>query len=474
MKSMVIDPADNVEIRLEGELAGHKFARRAIHAGENVIKYGMPIGHATAEIAPGEHVHTHNMATNLSGVAEYSWDSPHFEQKPVPPGEPPYTFMGYRRANGHTGVRNHLFVVPTVGCVNNLVRRLAEAINRELPPGVDPALPLEHPYGCSQLGDDHECTKRILAGLVKHPNAGGVLVVGLGCENNTIAGFRQALGEFDSSRIRFLVAQEENDEFSAGMAILRELAEQASHDKRVETPVSALRVGLKCGGSDGFSGLTANVLIGHFSDWLTARGGTAVMSEVPEMFGAETLLMERCIDRHVFDECVSMINDFKRYFMRFNQPVCENPSPGNKAGGITTLEDKSLGCTQKSGHGPVVDVLETGCHPVRHGLNLLTGPGNDMVASTLLAAAGVQMILFSTGRGTPFGTVVPTLKIASNSSLAARKPHWIDFNAGVMLDGVDADPGFRDLILRTASGQLAANEKNSDQEISIFKDGVTL
>ena len=476
MRSIRINPRDNVAVALEDlspEIrAGHKIALTGIRAGENIIKYGMPIGRATRDIQAGEHVHTHNMKTNLEGILDYRYE-------PLPDhfviSESNETFSGFRRSDGRVGVRNHLFLVPTVGCVNRVARTLAERINRRLPCGsVDRALALEHPFGCSQLGGDHEMTRAILHGFVRHPNAGGVLVLGLGCENNTIDSFREMLGEFDPARVKFLVAQEEGDELAAGMTLLEELMQTASQDVRTEIPVSELIVGLKCGGSDGLSGITANPLVGRFSDWLTARGGSTILTEVPEMFGAETLLMARCRNREVFDKCVNMINDFKRYFTRYGQVIYENPSPGNKAGGISTLEDKSLGCTQKAGSSPVNDVLAPGESVRVKGLNLLTGPGNDMVACTLLAASGAHLILFTTGRGTPFGSVVPTLKIASNTPLAEHKRSWIDFDAGELLREIPVDDAFFRLVLDTASGKEAKNERNSCEEISLFKDGVTL
>lgn len=489
MQTIVIHPNDNVAVALETLPAGsvgkyllrepiprgHKFAIAPISSGQPVIKYGMPIGTATMEIQPGDHVHTHNLRTNLKGQLEYTYAG-------VPPTPPirdeGHTFQGYRRADGSVGVRNHLFIVPTVGCINKLAEHLALVFNRNLPRGCDHALALTHPYGCSQLGSDHEMTRAILSGLVKHPNAAGVLVVGLGCENNTIASFQKLLGNYDKARIRFLVAQDCEDDFQAGMDILTELAQQASALKREPIPLSQLVVGLKCGGSDGLSGITANALVGRFSDRLVANGGTTILGEVPEMFGAESLLMARAASKEVFDKCVSMINGFKEYFMRYNQVIYENPSPGNKEGGISTLEDKSLGCTQKAGTSIVADVLQAGGHPCCQGLNLISGPGNDMVASTLLAASGAHLILFTTGRGTPFGTVVPTLKISSNSQLANHKPHWIDFDAGRLLkedaDSSQIDEQFFQLILDTASGKSAKNESFGYQEIAIFKDGVTL
>ena len=449
---MVIHPSDNVEVREDG----HKYALRDIAAGEDVVKYGMPIGHATKAIAKGEHVHVDNLATNLGEVLEYSYEPEFTDLKRV---EPP-TMKAYRHADGRVGVRNDIWVVPLVGCVNRLAERLAQSCG---------GVALTHPYGCSQLGQDHETTANLLARLCRHPNAGGVLVVSLGCENNTLESFRERLGDVSGLNIRFMRAQDPGDEYARGLELIAEL-DAARPKERVEVPVSELVVGLKCGGSDGFSGLTANPLVGRFSDWLAARGGSTLLTEVPEMFGAETLLMKRCRTREVFDRCVRMIDDFKGYYAAHKQPCYENPSPGNKAGGITTLEDKSLGCVQKGGSAPVEDVLGYGEAVRRRGLTLVTGPGNDLVASTVLAAAGAHLILFTTGRGTPFGCVVPTMKIASNDALAAAKPNWIDWNA---MSAPDVD-AFARKVVAVASGEPAKNELAGDRGIAIFKDGVTL
>ena len=451
-KVMVINPLDNVEVHEDG----HKYARRDIAEGENIIKYGMPIGHATRPIAKGEHVHVDNVKTNLGEVLEYRYE-PEFkdvERKPAP------MIKAFRHADGRIGIRNDIWVIPLVGCVNRLAERLAASCV---------GLALTHPYGCSQMGQDHETTANMLAQFCHHPNAGGVLVVALGCENNTLESFKVRLGDYSKLNIRFLRAQDPGDEYERGLALLKEL-EAARPRERVEVPASELVVGLKCGGSDGFSGLTANPLVGRFSDWLAARGGSTILTEVPEMFGAETLLMKRCRTRDVFDKCVKMINDFKDYYASHHQVCYENPSPGNKAGGITTLEDKSLGCVQKGGSAPVEDVLLYGESVKRHGLSLLTGPGNDLVASTVLAAAGCHLILFTTGRGTPFGCVVPTLKVATNDTLAANKPNWIDWNA---MSNPDVE-AFARMVLAVASGEKAKNELNGAQGIAIFKDGVTL
>ena len=449
---MVIHPSDNVEVREDG----HKYALRDIAAGEDVVKYGMPVGHATKAIAKGEHVHVDNLATNLGEVLEYSYEPEFTDLKRV---EPP-TMRAYRHADGRVGVRNDIWVVPLVGCVNHIAERLAQSCG---------GVALTHPYGCSQLGQDHETTANLLARLCRHPNAGGVMVVSLGCENNTLESFRERLGDVSGLNIRFMRAQDPGDEYARGLELIAEL-DAARPKERVEVPVSELVVGLKCGGSDGFSGLTANPLVGRFSDWLAARGGSTLLTEVPEMFGAETLLMKRCRTREVFDRCVRMIDDFKDYYAAHHQPCYENPSPGNKAGGITTLEDKSLGCVQKGGSAPVEDVLGYGEAVRRRGLTLVTGPGNDLVASTVLAAAGAHLILFTTGRGTPFGCVVPTLKIASNDALAAAKPNWIDWNA---MSAPDVD-AFARKVVAVASGEPAKNELAGDRGIAIFKDGVTL
>jgi altronate hydrolase len=454
---MIINPLDNVEVRDDG----HKYALRLIKAGENVIKYGMPIGHATADIAAGEHVHVHNVATNLGDCLEYEYrpDAAVSEPAPTFEGDVP-KILAYRRRDGRVGIRNDIWVVPTVGCVNNLAERLAKSCG---------GIALTHPYGCSQLGADHEMTANLLAALCRHPNAGGVLVVALGCENNTLESFKARLGDVSSLNIRFMLAQDPGDEYARGLELIGEL-EAARERERVEVPVSELIVGLKCGGSDGFSGLTANPLVGRFSDWLVRRGGSSVLTEVPEMFGAETLLMNRCRDRATFEKCVAMINDFKRYYESHHQVCYENPSPGNKAGGITTLEDKSLGCVQKGGSSRVVDVLGYGEAVKERGLSLMTGPGNDLVAATVLAAAGCHLVLFTTGRGTPFGTVVPTVKIATSAALAKNKPHWIDWDA---MSDPDTE-AFAAKVMEIASGAPARNEIEESRGIAIFKDGVTL
>ncbi len=453
---MIINPKDNVEIRDDG----HKYALRDIAEGENVIKYGMPIGHATCAIKKGEHVHAHNVKTNLGEVLEYKYEPDEAAINGWKTVEPKETFLGYRHPDGRVGIRNDIWVIPLVGCVNRLAERLAQSCG---------GLALTHPYGCSQMGKDHETTANMLAQFCHHPNAGGVLVVSLGCENNTLESFKARLGDYSSLNIRFMRAQDPGDEYERGLELLKEL-DAARPKERVEVSVRELVVGLKCGGSDGFSGLTANPLVGRFSDWLAARGGATVLTEVPEMFGAETLLMKRCRTRAVFDKCVEMINGFKDYYASHNQVCYENPSPGNKAGGITTLEDKSLGCVQKGGSSPVEDVLLYGESVKAHGLSLMTGPGNDLVASTVLAAAGCHLILFTTGRGTPFGCVIPTMKVATNDTLAANKPNWIDWNA---MSNPDVEE-FAKKVLAVASGEKAKNELSGAQGIAIFKDGVTL
>jgi len=460
--------------------AGHKVLIRDVREGEDIIKYGYPIGHALHDMKAGDWVNENNLKTNLKGTLEYTYN-PVDEQLSIPREN--RTFMGYVRKNGDVGVRNELWIVPTVGCVNGIGERLAQRLCEELKARheettIDAIHCWHHNYGCSQLSGDHENTRKVLRDIVLHPNAGAVLVLSLGCENNQPDDFMAMLGDYDHDRIRLMVTQRvDGDEVEAGMEILRELYGKMCNDRRTEVPVSHLRVGLKCGGSDGFSGITANPLVGEFSDWLVAQGGTSVLTEVPEMFGAETILMNRCETPALFEQTVSMINNFKEYFLSHGEPVGENPSPGNKAGGISTLEDKALGCTQKCGRAPVSGVMEYGDRLEHTGLNLLSAPGNDLVASTALASCGCHVVLFTTGRGTPFGTFVPTMKIATNPTLAARKPNWIDFNAGQLIEGRTMQellPEFIDKVLSVASGQQARNEANGYSEISIFKNGVTL
>lgn len=482
-----INPADTVAVALQempGIPAGHKFALRDIAEGEDIIKYGNPIGHATRDICKGELVDHHNIATNLSGTLDYSQFTVRHSQSTTSPSPSSLSFMGYCRPDGQVGIRNDIWVIPTVGCVNGICRQIVERAKGGLSSfnvHLSTIQHFPHNYGCSQLGDDHENTRLILRDIVLHPNAGGVLVVGLGCENNQPHEFEKLLGDYDRQRIRFLVCQEvEGDEVEVGATIVKELYEQAQTFSRVPVPLSYLRVGLKCGGSDGFSGITANPLLGAFSDWLCARGGTTILTEVPEMFGAEHLLMRRASSNEVLQDTIRLINDFKEYYLKHGQPVGENPSPGNKAGGISTLEEKALGCTQKSGTSPVMGVLKYGetLRPSGSGLHLLSAPGNDLVASTALAAAGCQLVLFTTGRGTPFSTFVPTLKVSTNSDLARRKPQWIDFDAGVLLEDVSMDAllqRFITYILEVASGRTRTTaEVHSNAEFAIFKTGVTL
>lgn len=491
-----INPADNVVVAilpqqagtvlnidgqtvtlLEDIPAGHKIALQDFSEGDNIIKYGYPIGHARQAIKAGAWVNEKNIRTNLAGLLNY-------EYHPVPVdgnSEPAksLTFKGFRRPDGQVGIRNEVWIIPTVGCVNGIVNQLAERLRQETRgEGVDAIVAFPHNYGCSQLGDDHENTKKILRNMVLHPNAGAVLVVGLGCENNQPDVFREFCEGYNPDRVQFVVAQKiQGDEVEYCMPVLRELYNKAKSDQRTDIPLSELRVGLKCGGSDGFSGITANPLLGMFSDFLVNQGGTTVLTEVPEMFGAETILMNRCLNENLFNQTVSLINNFKEYFLSHGEPVGENPSPGNKAGGISTLEEKALGCTQKCGKSPVCGVMQYGERLQVKGLNLLSAPGNDLVASTALAAAGCHLVLFTTGRGTPFGTFVPTVKVSTNSALAKNKPTWIDFNAGTIVEDEPAEnvlTRFIDYVIRVASGEQTNNERKDYHEIAIFKTGVTL
>jgi Altronate dehydratase len=480
---------DGVMIIVRNEIpAGNKFALSDLSAGEAVIKYGYPVGHLTQDVRQGELVNELNDHTNLDGILDYTY-SPSLEAVPATATR---TFKGFRRPNGEVGVRNQIWIIPTVGCVNAVCEELANIYRRKLKSlagvdssadsddnfgSVDAVVAFTHNYGCSQLGDDMENTKKILRDMVLHPNCGGALIIGLGCENNQLSSFLDFIGPVDPARVKWFEAQKVDDELYYGESLLDSIFEVVSKDERTECPASELKIGLKCGGSDGFSGISANPLLGRFSDWLVGQGGTTVLTEVPEMFGAETLLMNRCADKELFDKTVSMINGFKEYFIKNGMPIYENPSPGNKAGGISTLEEKSLGCTQKSGRSIVRGVLGYGDRLSVRGLNLLYAPGNDLVAASALAASGCQMVLFTTGRGTPFGTFVPTLKISSNTPLYQNKKIWIDFNAGRIVDGESIEtvlPQFVDYVLMTASGIRTNNERHRCWDLAIFKTGVTL
>lgn len=463
-----------ISVKIEENIPqGHKFALKDIVKGENVIKYGFPIGHAVTAIKAGQWIHTHNLATNLEGELPYTYDPKEHLLEP----KKPETFLGFRRKDGRAAIRNEIWIIPTVGCVNDVGKKLVGDNRDLLNDRIDGIYTFPHPFGCSQTGEDHAQTRKLLAALVRHPNAAAVLVLSLGCENLTKEQFLKELGDYDKDRVKFLTCQDVEDEFIEGRRLLKECASYASGFVREEIPVSDLVIGLKCGGSDGLSGITANPLVGKFSDLLVSQGGSAILTEVPEMFGAEGFLMNRCIDESVFQKAVAMLNGFKNYFISHHEVVYDNPSPGNKQGGITTLEDKSCGCVQKGGTAPIMDVIGYAEEVTTKGLNLLYGPGNDLVSATAMTAAGAHMILFTTGRGTPFGAPVPTLKIATNSGLSKRKPGWIDFNGGTIAEGEpmeEAADRLMKLVLETAEGKQTRAEKNGYREISIFKDGVVL
>lgn len=487
-KLFKINDKDNVAVALEelkkGEIIGnikllddipfgHKVLLNDLKHGENIIKYGNPIGHLTIDCKKGEHIHEHNLKTNLSDIIEYKYCGENEYQ----PKKCDVTFNGYLRQDGRAATRNEIWIIPTVGCVNNTAKRLEKIGQDIIGDGCDGVFAYTHPFGCSQLGDDQENTRKILAALANHPNADGVLIVSLGCENTNVKTLKKYLGEYNENRIKFLVTQDCENELEKGEKLLKELYSFVKSFKREPIPINKLVVGYKCGGSDAFSGITANALCGKLTDKLTSFGTSAILTEVPEMFGAEKLLMKRCENEKVFNKCVNMINSFKQYFFSHNQECYENPSPGNHDGGITTLEEKSLGCIQKGGKAIITDVLEYGEHCKKQGLNLLTGPGNDIVSTTNLTAAGANIILFTTGRGTPLGASVPTIKVSSNSRLAKRKSNWIDFNAGELIESNDFENMTEEifkLLIDIASGRQTKNEQNGYRDISIFKDGVIM
>ena len=454
--------------------SGHKIALKNFNINEAVIKYGHPIGLTTAQIKKGEWVHTHNLRTGLGDVLEYSYQP---IEEEIEYKNTDSSFYGYRREKGKAGIRNEIWIIPTVGCVNDIARLLERKGKDYLIPGIDEIAAFTHPYGCSQLGEDHLNTQKILAALINHPNAAGVLVLGLGCENNHIAEMKKQIGPYHEDRVKFLVCQDSEDEIEQGITLIKELIQYGAQFKRELMNVNELIIGLKCGGSDGLSGITANPVVGAFSDLLISKGGTTILTEVPEMFGAETILMNRCENEALFHKTVALINNFKQYYKSYNQPIYENPSPGNKEGGISTLEDKSLGCTQKAGKSYVKGVIQYGEQVTTKGLNLLSSPGNDIVAATALAAAGAHIILFTTGRGTPFGSQVPTAKISSNTALFQKKKGWIDFNAGELIEGKTMQELTEELyqrVIRVASGEQVKSEINGYRDLAIFKQGVTL
>ena len=469
----IVDLGD-VQVEASEEIpAGHKMAIKDIACGEAVTKYGFRIGNAKEDIKAGQWIHTHNVKTALGDLLDYTYEPVEYEEKTTED----VTFMGFNRPDGTVGVRNEIWVIPTVGCVNNVATAIAKQANAFVKGSVDEVIAFPHPYGCSQMGDDQEHTRTILADLINHPNAGGVLVLGLGCENSNIDILKEYIGEYDPNRVKFLVAQESDDEIADSVELCKELIDYAATFEREPISVSKLIIGMKCGGSDGFSGITANPCVGKFSDILVSKGGTTILTEVPEMFGAETILMNRCANEELFNKTVDLINDFKNYFTSLNQTIYENPSPGNKKGGISTLEDKSLGCTQKSGSALVKGVLAYGERVSTPGLNLLSAPGNDLVAATALAASGAHIVLFTTGRGTPFASPVPTVKISTNSRLANKKSNWIDFNTGVLVEDKSMNETAQalfDYVVEVASGKKVCAEESGFHDMAIFKQGVTL
>lgn len=487
-KAIIINEKDNVAVALKPLKVGencfgitlktdvpekHKFALTDIGEGEQIIKYGFPIGVAPEKICAGSHIHSHNLKTALNEQSDYTFGGDYVYS----PEKSHITFKGYLRTDGRVGIRNRIFVIPTVGCANKAAEKIAEKANKILGLSDNTVCAFTHPYGCSQLGDDADNTAKCLAALCKHPNAGGALLVSLGCENNNLENMARFLGNVDTCRIKTLNMQECEDEISRGVEAVKSIFDVIKNDKRTEQPIEKLTVGFKCGGSDGFSGITANPLCGKLCDKLTSFGAKVILTEVPEMFGAETRLMERCVNEDIFNACVEMINGFKKYFTDRGQVVYENPSPGNKEGGITTLEEKSLGCITKGGFSAVTDILGLYSPCKKSGLSLLWGPGNDIVSTTNLTCAGAVMILFTTGRGTPLGAPVPTVKLSTNTELAMKKKNWIDYDCGTLLSNAsfdDAEKALFDLIKETADGKPALNEANGYEEIAIFKDGITL
>ncbi len=452
---------------------GHKFALRSHAEADVFVRYGEAIGRASAAVAPGKHVHSHNLVTALAGERVYAAPASGtaaLTAKPLP------SWRGYARADGRYATRNEVWLLPTVGCVAPLAELAAREASLRHAGRIDAIAGFGHPYGCSQLGDDLAGTRAALAALCDNPNAGGVVLIGLGCESNQLDALIACVPERSRAKLRVLRAQDAGDELAEVLALIDDLVDELAPLRREEAPASALTVGLKCGGSDAFSGLTANPLLGRFSERLAASGGRVILTEIPEIFGAEDALLARAVSPQVFEAAGGLINRFKRHYLDAGLPVSENPSPGNIAGGITTLEEKSLGAVQKAGTVPLVDVIGYGETVSRPGLTLLEAPGNDAVSSTALAAAGAGLILFTTGRGTPLGFPVPTVKVASNSGLAAAKPGWIDFDAGGLLGG-EADAvleAFSGRLLAIASGEATAAERSGQRVISLWKRGVTL
>lgn len=458
----------------------HKIALKDFETGEAVRKYDNIIGYASKPIKKGEWIHSHNEVTGLGKSKEYTYD---FNPISIFPGESDKTFMGYDRADGGAGIRNHLAIISTVFCANGPLRKLARMAEAKYPAteNFDGIIAFDQEFGCSQTGKDLVTTCKIIAGIAKNANFGGVLLVSNGCEMAIPSVLEQYMGDYDKKRIRTLTLQEVEDEFTAGMELIDEIMEEMKDDKRTPININRLHIAMNCGGSDGYSGITANTLLGTLCDTLVKEGAIMNMTEVPEMMGAEHILMNRAADKSIFDDIVKMMYDYDAYFARYGEKAADNPTQGNKAGGLTTLEEKSLGCIQKGGHCAVMEVLEYGERATKNGFVLVSGPGNDLAGVSGQIAAGAVLTIFTTGRGTPCGFAGPTFRLASNTALATRKSNWIDYDAGRLLtaktpEEVEAlNKELYDAIMATVNGQYRTRtEENGYYILGALKDGVTL
>ena len=449
---------------------GHKVAIEPIPAGAPVVKFGQIIGFASADIAPGAHIHTHNVVLH-DFARDYAFAADAHDDALLPEAERAH-FMGFRRSNGRTGTRNYLGILTSVNCSASVARFAAQAAERSGIladfPGIDGIVPIIHGTGCGMAskGEGYDVLSRTLWGYATHPNFAAVVMVGLGCEMFQIARFKQEYGVEEADGFRTLTIQDEGGTRRTVehiLGTLKEMAPRAAAARREARPASEIVLALQCGGSDGYSALTANPALGVASDLLVAQGGTSILSETPEIYGAEHLLTRRAATREVGEKLVARIKWWEEYTARNAGEMNNNPSPGNKAGGLTTILEKSLGAAAKGGSSTLRAVYEYAEPVTDAGFVFMDTPGYDPVAATGQVAGGANVICFTTGRGSAFGAKpTPSIKLATNSDIYRRMEEDMDINCGDVLDGVSLEDKGREIfekVLAVASGAHTKSEE---------------
>jgi len=483
-------PAEGIAAR-QRVPSGHKVATRPIASGEPIRRYGQIIGFASADIAPGAHVHTHNCE-----IRDFQRDYAHGTlATPTQYANQPATFQGYVRADGRVATRNYIGVLTSVNCSATVARYMAEVF-RANPfqdggplaeyPNVDGVVALTHKTGCGMAGEGEgmDLLRRVIAGYARHPNFAAVLVVGLGCEANQIGGLMRAEKLAEGPKLHTMTIQETGGAAKTvreGVARIKELLPDVNRAQREAVPASHISIGLQCGGSDGYSGISANPALGAASDLLVRHGGTVILSESPETYGAEHLLTRRAVSREVGEKLVKVMKWWEAYTAKHGGTMDNNPSPGNKAGGITTILEKSLGAAAKAGSTNLVDVVGYAEPVTAKGFVFMDTPGYDPVSATGQVAGGANLICFTTGRGSVYGCKpAPSIKLATNTALYKRMTDDMDINCGTIIDGSETvqQCGERilDLILRTASGEKTKSEALGfgDDEFAPWVVGATM